>query len=148
MTAPPSAPMLEEFRLINEAAIKNADDLDLLADKICELFTEDCILEDTSTTDVVRGRTELHSYCQGLFGPYSNVRIEPKEIIDIGNDSVMVLEISGDHTGELYGVPATGRRVAFPAVAIYRCNAENTMVRHETLAYDTGFIIAQIQEDA
>ena len=50
------------------------------------------------------------------------------------------------YTGELYGAPATGRRVAFPAVAVYRCNDDNTMVRHETLAYDTGFIIAQVRE--
>lgn len=146
MTTPPSAPMLEEFRLINEAAIKSADDLNELADKICQLFTEDCLLEDTSTTEVVKGRGELHQYCQELFGPYSNVRIEPKEIIDMGNNSVMVLEISGDHTGELYGVPGTGRRVAFPAVAVYRCNDDNTMVRHETLAYDSGFIIAQVRD--
>ena len=145
MTTPPSAPMLEEFRLINEAAIKNADDLYKLADKICELFTEDCLLEDTSTTSVVRGRAELHGYCQELFGPYSNVRIKAKEVIDMGNTSVMVLEISGDHTGELYGIAATGRRVTFPAVAIYRCNEYNTMVRHETLAYDSGFIVAQVQ---
>ena len=136
MTTPPSAPMLEEFRLINEAAIKNADDLNDLADKICELFTEDCLLEDTSTTDVVRGRAQLHTYCQELFGPYSNVRIEPKEIIDMDNNSVMVLEISGDHTGDLYDIPATGRRIAFPAVAIYRCNDDNTKVRHETLTYE------------
>lgn len=142
---PPSAPMLEEFRLIGESVLNTEADLDALADKICQLFTEDCLLEDTSTTEVVRGRKELHQYCKDLFGPYSNVRIEPQEIIDMGNNSVMVIEISGDHTGDLYGVAATGRRVAFPAVAVYRCNDDNSMVRHETLAYDTGFILAQIQ---
>lgn len=141
---PPSAPMLEEFRLIGEADVKTESDLDVLADKICDLFTDDCILEDTSTTEVVSGRAELHQYCKDLFGPYSDVRIEAKEINDMANVSVMVLEISGTHTGELYGIAPTGRRVAFPAVAIYRCNEDNTKVRRETLAYDTGFILGQI----
>jgi predicted ester cyclase len=137
--------MLEEFRIIGEADIRTVADLDELADKICALFTEDCILEDTSTVDVVRGRGELHQYSKSLFGPYTNVRIEAKEIHDTGNVSVMVLEISGDHTGELYGVPATGRRVSYPAIAIYRCNADNSLVRHETLSYDTGFIKQQLR---
>ena len=145
MRQPPSTPMLEEFRLIGETKVTSDADLDVLAEKICDLFTDDCILEDTSTDEVVRGRAELHDYCKALFGPYSNVRIEPKEIIDTGNNSVMVLEISGDHTGELYGIPATGRRVVFPAVAIYRCTEDNAKVHHETLAYDTGFIRAQLK---
>ncbi len=146
--ARPRDPMLEEFRLIAETRLDGPDDLDRLAAAICELFTEDCLLEDTSTTDVVRGRAELFEYCKALFGPYSNVRIEPREIIDAGTVSTMVLEISGDHTGELYGHAATGRRVSFPALAIYRCNDDCSQVRHESLAYDTGFIIAQVADAA
>lgn len=141
----PSAPMLEEFRLIKEASPSVEGWLDELADKICALFTDDCLLEDTSTDVVVRGRAELHSYCKELFGPFSNIEIVAKEIIDTGNVSTMVLEISGDHTGELFGVPATGLRVSYPAVAIYRCNDDNSLVRHETLAYDTGWIRSQLQ---
>lgn len=142
--ANPSDPMLEEFRLINSAKLDEPDALDRLADAICELFTADCLLEDTSTTEVVRGREELHEYCKALFGPFTDVRIEPCEIIDHGTTSVMVLRISGRHIGELYGIAPTGRDVWFPAVAIYRCNDDCTMVRHETLAYDTGFIREQI----
>lgn len=141
----PSAPMLEEFRLIAEADPTKEGWLDELSAKICDLFTPDCLLEDTSTDEVVRGRDELYAYCQTLFGPFSNIRIEPREIIDAGNVSTMILEISGDHTGELFGVPATGRRVSYPAVAVYRCTEDNTLVRHETLAYDTGWIRSQIR---
>lgn len=146
--ARPRDPMLEEFRIINESQIDSPESLDRLATAICELFTEDCLLEDTSTTDVVNGRAELYEYCKGLFGPYSRVKIEPQEIIDSDTTSVMVLKISGDHTGELYGHPPTGKRVWFPAVAIYRCNSDCTQVRHETLAYDTGFIIEQVRPAA
>jgi hypothetical protein len=144
--ARPSDPMLEEFRLIAEADLGRPGELDRLADAICDLFTDDCLLEDTSTTDVVRGRAELHDYCKSLFGPFSDVRIVPQEIFDFDTTSVMVLRISGKHTGDLYGHAATGRDVWFPAVAIYRCTDDCTKVRHETLAYDTGFIIAQIDD--
>jgi hypothetical protein len=141
----PSDPMLEEFRILAETDIRSPEDLDEVADKICALFTEDCTLEDLSSADIVRGRVELHPYCKELFGPYSNVRIEPTEIIDTGTTSIMRLVISGDHTGDLYGFAPTGIRVSFPAIAIYKCNDEMTMVAHETLAYDTGFIIEQVK---
>ena len=42
----------------------------------------------------------------------------------------------------------TGREVRFPAVVVYRCNDDCTKVPHETLAYDTGFIIGQIDGSA
>ncbi len=142
---PASAPMLYEFELITESKIQTEEDLDVLATGICELFTDDVLLEDLSTDEVTRGQDQLHDFCKQLFGPYSNVRIEAKEVIDSPNVSTMVIEISGDHTGELYGYPATGRRVSFPAVAIYRTNDDNTKVRHETLAYDTNVIIDQIK---
>lgn len=143
----PSAPMLYEFELINGAKDDSEEELSLLADKICELFTDDVVLEDTSTDDRVNGQKDLHQYIMELFGPYSSLRIEPIEVIDSTENKVstMLIEISGDHTGELYGIPATGRRVKFPAVAIYRCNDECTKVRHETLAYDTNYIINQIK---
>ena len=51
--ARPSDPMLEEFRLLSEADLSRPGELDRLADAICDLFTDDCLLEDTSTTDVV-----------------------------------------------------------------------------------------------
>lgn len=137
--------MLEEFRIIAAADPTQEGWLDELSDRICDLFTPDCRLEDTSTDTAVAGRKELWDYCHDLFGGMSNIRIDANEIIDVGNVSTMVLEISGDHTGELYGVPATGRRVSYPAVAIYRCNADNTLVRHETLAYDSARVRAQLQ---
>lgn len=140
----PSAPMLEEFRIIAAADPSVEGWLDRLSDDICDLFTEDCILEDASTDAVVHGRDELWEFCHGFFGGLSDIRIEPKEIIDTDHVSTMILEISGDHTGELMGVAATGRRISYPAIAVYRCNSDNTRVRHETLAYDTGWIRSQL----
>lgn len=143
----PSVPMLYEFELINGAKDESVEELSILADSICELFTDDVVLEDTSTDDRVNGLAELHQYIMQLFGPYSNLHVRPIEVIDSteNNVSTMLIEISGDHSGDLYGIAATGRRVKFPAVAIYRCNDACTKVRHETLAYDTNYIIDQIK---
>lgn len=141
----PSDPMLEEFRLVRESNIASERDLDELASRISELFTEDCLLDDTMSDDIVRGRAQLDDYSKSLFGPLSNVTIHPEEIIDAGNTSTMVLVISGEHTAEWFGVPATGKRVRFKAIAIYRCNDDNTMVKHETLSYDTGYVIRQLK---
>ncbi|MFB4352466.1 ester cyclase [Microbacterium sp. LS_15] len=141
----PSAPMLREFELIASADPSQEGWLDRMSDAICELFTDDCILEDTSTSDVVHGLSELWDFCHGFFGGLSNIRIVPNEIINTDHVSTMVLDISGDHTGELMGHAPTGRRISYTAVAIYRCNEDNTKVRHETLAYDTGWIESQLR---
>ena len=57
----------------------------------------------------------------------------------------MVLDLSGTHSAEFLGEPASGRKIEWRAVAVYRCNDELTKVHHETFAYDTGIILRQIR---
>ena len=51
--------MLREFRVIDEKGPAAVED-------ICDLFTDDCVLEDTGSKAFVRGRDGLHAYCTEL----------------------------------------------------------------------------------
>jgi steroid delta-isomerase-like uncharacterized protein len=136
--ASPKDPMLREFRVIDEKGPGAVED-------ICDLFTDDCILEDTSSREVVRNREGLREYCTELLRIFPDFHVEPAEIYEDGKTAVMVLNLSGTHSAEFLGEPASGKRIEWRAVAVYRCNDELTKVHYETFAYDTGIILRQIR---
>jgi steroid delta-isomerase-like uncharacterized protein len=136
--ARPSEPMLKEFQVIDEKGPGAVDD-------ICDLFTGDCVLEDTSSREFVRGREGLREYCRELLTVFPDFHVEPQEIYEDGKTAVMVLNLSGTHSAEFLGEPASGKKVEWRAVAVYRCNDDCTKVAYETFAYDTGIILRQIR---
>ncbi|MFC9359239.1 ester cyclase [Rhodococcus sp. NPDC057014] len=140
----PSGPLLREIELINSADVTTETGLDDLVGQIVELFAEDVQMVDLSTSKTVKGHEEMRAYCREYFGPLSNMVIDVDKIFDAENATTMVLTISGDHTGELLGVAPTGRRVSYPAICVMELNEDNSKMRHETLGYDTGFILSQI----
>jgi steroid delta-isomerase-like uncharacterized protein len=141
----PRDPMLREFQILEEIEIRGAEDAARVAEMICDLFTDDCILEDTTSTEVTRGRDGLRAYCIELLTALPDFRVVPTEIWEDGQTAVMALDVSGTHSGPMYGHEASGRRITWSAVAVYRCNEEMTKVHHETWAYDSGTIIRQIK---
>ena len=140
----PSGPLLRELELINAADCTTDEGLEQLVDQICALFTDDVELADLTTTETVKGQAQMREYCTAYFGSLTNMRIDIEGIFDSQNATTMLLQISGDHTGELLGVAATGRRVSYPAVVLMQLNEDNTKMRHETMGYDTGLILRQI----
>jgi len=140
--ASPKDPPLAEFELLRTDR-SNAEKLA----GICDLFTDDCVLEDTTSSQVVRGAAEFEEFCSELLATFPDFTVEPEEIYEIGTTSVMVLNIAGTHSAEFMGHAATGKRVTWRAVAIYRCNDDCSQVRHETWAYDAKGILDQITGD-
>ena len=139
--ASPKDPMLREFAVIDEKGPDAVED-------ICDLFTDDCVLEDTSSKTFVQGREGLREYCTELLTIFPDFHVSPEEIYEDGKTAVMVLNLSGTHSAEFLGHPASGRRIEWRAVAVYRCNDDCTRVHYETFAYDTGIIVRQITGEA
>lgn len=135
--ARPRDPMLEEFRVVAEKGPDSVAD-------VCDLFTDDCILEDTSSPEPARGRAALRDYCEEFFNALPDLKIEPLEIFEEGRNAVMYLRLSGTHRGRWMGVEPTGRRISYRAVAIYRCNEDCSKVHYETFSYDSATILAQL----
>jgi steroid delta-isomerase-like uncharacterized protein len=148
----PRDPMLAEFKLFEDNDIQSHADIVRVAEGVCDLFTDDCILDDTTSPEVTRGRAALREYMIELLGGLPDFRVVPTEIWEDGDTAIMSLELTGTHRGPFFGYEATGRPVAWSAVAVYRCNEERTKVHHETWAYDSGVIVRQLsaerQEDA
>jgi predicted ester cyclase len=58
-----------------------------------------------------------------------NYQLIPKDIIAEGNKVTIRFVVEGEHKGELFGVPATGRRVSIDGIIIYEL-ADNKIVNH------------------
>jgi predicted ester cyclase len=58
-----------------------------------------------------------------------NYQLIPKDLIAEGNKVTIRFVVEGEHKGELFGVPATGRRVSIDGIIIYEL-ADNKIVNH------------------
>ncbi|HVW39853.1 MAG TPA: ester cyclase [Amycolatopsis sp.] len=65
-----------------------------------------------------RGEAErLHEI---LFAAFSDLQVRVDDMIAEGDRVVVRLWFTGTHDGEFQGLPATGRKIAFGAIRIYR----------------------------
>jgi hypothetical protein len=134
----PKDPPLEEFRLFDELGAESVDG-------IAALFSEDCLFEEARTLERRRGRGVLREATVELIRGLPDLHIEPLEIYETGLTATMILELSGTHLGPFLGHPATGRRLRWRGVVVYRCNEACTEVEREFFAYDTALILSQIE---
>jgi steroid delta-isomerase-like uncharacterized protein len=66
------------------------------------------------------GREQFKGYVEQVRAAFPDWHNKVDELIDAGNRVVARITCSGTHQGDLLGVPPTGRRVSYPAVAIFR----------------------------
>ncbi len=92
----------------------NAGDLD----GYLELYDDSIALHGYS--DEPMAKSEVRGFYQGLFGSLSDVRIEIHQVVEDANHVAARFILTGEHTGELAGVPATGRTVTQPGMTILR----------------------------
>lgn len=69
-------------------------------------------------------------------------RLIPKDIIAEGNKVVIRATLEGEHKGELFGVPPTGKKVQVDGIVIYEL-ANNKIVNH-WMQFDTVALMQQI----
>jgi steroid delta-isomerase-like uncharacterized protein len=68
----------------------------------------------------VEGLDGFRDYVETVRRAFPDFHNAIQELIAEGDTVVARLRYSGTHRGELFGVPATGKRVAYDGVAIFR----------------------------
>lgn len=84
-----------------------------------DLFTADYANHNPATPEV-RDRTGYQAWASALRAAMPDVRIEVAELIAEGDRVVKRFTTHGTQTGELLGIPPTGKQVAFTGITIYR----------------------------
>lgn len=86
-------------------------------DAFDELLAPDYVLHP----EEVSGRDGLQEMVQGYRDALSGLRVTIDQQFTEGDYVATRFTISGTHTGELMGTPATGKDVAFTGITISRC---------------------------
>jgi steroid delta-isomerase-like uncharacterized protein len=61
---------------------------------------------------------------------FPDLHMEPEDVISSGDKVVARVRITGTHSGEFMGMPATGKAVDFEGIDIVRFNDEGLCVEH------------------
>ena len=96
--------------------IFNGGNLDL-AD---ELYASDYVLHDPSLPEDLTGPEGIKRYAAMTLGAFPDIRVAVEDQVAEGDKVVSRWTATGTHTGDLMGIPPTGRRVEISGVTINR----------------------------
>ena len=94
------------------------------------------------TGGVLEGREEIERVYRLWVTAFSNLSIEPTDILIDGDRAVLISNITGSHTGDFFGVPASGRRVEFVCASIY--TFKDRQIVHERRVLDFTGVLVQV----
>ena len=84
-----------------------------------DFFTADVVFH-AGALGTTRGIDTVASTLGGFIGALTDIDAAEQDVIASGDLVVLRQVVSATHTGNLLGVPATGRRLQWDAVDIYR----------------------------
>ncbi len=103
------------------------------------LYAENSVVI-SPTGGVLEGRDEIARINRLWFSAFPDVQFRSDDVLVDGDRVVQVLQASGTHTGEFFGVAATGRRIEVQMVTILTL-ASNLIVEERRIYDFTGFLV-------
>ncbi len=88
-----------------------------------DFFTPDAVWHGPSIADVT-GADSIVGLLGAFIGALSDVRAEEQDVIASGDLVALRLVVTATQTGDLLGIPASGRDFRWDAVDIYRVNED------------------------
>src|SRR5262245_3084089 len=112
-------------------------------DAVMATFGLDARYDDEPWSDHRTGRDAVRAYYTELMRALPDLLIEVRHRYLASDSLVLEVTIRGTHLGAWRGLPATGRRMAFPLCAIYTFDA-NDRLAGERIYYDRGAVLGQL----
>ena len=85
-----------------------------------ELYAPDYVLHDPSLPEDLHGPEGIKRYAAMTLGAFPDIRVAVEDQVAEGDKVVSRWTATGTHTGDLMGIPPTGRRVDISGVTINR----------------------------
>ena len=95
---------------------RNTANLDLLDN----IYAEDVIVHDCSAPEDIRGLDALKSFYEASHAGIPDFKIHFDDVLASEHHIIFRGTVEGTHTGNLRGIPPTGKRISFSCVAIDR----------------------------
>ena len=120
------------------SSIDNKDPERLLA-----LFADDCVYEDVIQGVGARGKEELRSFVNRAFAAIPDFKYGLRNTFATGQWAVIEWVMSGTHTGDFPGMPATGKRFSSVRGASI-LELEAGKIHRESDYWDTATFMKQV----
>ena len=120
-------------------ACENRHDLDA----VMATFGSEARYDDEPWADHRSGVDEVRSYYIELMRALPDLKIQVTHRHVAFESLIVEVMISGTHLGPWRGLPATGRRVAFPLCGVYTFDA-NDRLAGERIYYDRGMVLGHL----
>jgi steroid delta-isomerase-like uncharacterized protein len=111
---------------------------------VSECLTDNFLRHDLTDFFPVRedGKAQGMNFLQELMKAIPDIQFNIQDIFSDDNRAVIRFKFTGTHTGELFGFPATGIKVNFSGVNIYRF--ENSKIAEVWQLWDWAGVLRQI----
>lgn len=108
-----------------------------------QFMTQDATFRDFSRDEPLRGREAIGAMLDMFYHTaFSDARAEPRSLVADSERVVLEFTFHGVHTGDLMGIPPSGRRVEIPMCAVYDVNGG--VIRQARLYYDSATLAKQL----
>jgi steroid delta-isomerase-like uncharacterized protein len=87
-------------------------------DNVLPLYTDDCVYEDVTLGVVNHGKDELRAFGGLFLSGFPDVAFELTSQVAAGERAAGEWIMTGTHTGNLPGLPATGRSISIRGASI------------------------------
>lgn len=87
--------------------------------RVTNLFVDDCIYEDVTLGVVNRGKDQLTTFGEGFFAAAPDLQIELVSHFASSERAAAEWWFKGTQTGEVLGLPASGRPFAFRGMSAF-----------------------------
>ena len=88
----------------------------------------------------MRGPDEVRDTIKNLRGAFADLRYEEQDVFASGDRVAMILQVSGRHIGNFFGIEPTGSSFSYAAVHIHRL-AGGKVVEHRAIRDDLRFMM-------
>jgi steroid delta-isomerase-like uncharacterized protein len=110
---------------------------------VLRTFGDTARYDDEPWGEHYEGRNGVRLFYEQLMKALPDLEIEVQRR-HVADDTVLVeVTIRGTHLGGWRGLPATGRRVAFPLCGVYTFDADDRLAG-EKIYYDRGTVLRQL----
>jgi steroid delta-isomerase-like uncharacterized protein len=113
----------------------NAHDLNAFG----ALYAENCVVI-SPTGGVLEGRAEIARISRLWFSAFPDVKMRSDDVLIDGDRVVDVAQLSGTHSGDFFGVTASGRHVEVQ-IAMILTLADGLIVEERRIYDFTGFLV-------
>ena len=95
--------------------------------RVASVFTDDCIYEDVALGVVNRGKEELMAFGNGFIAGVPDLGLEVTSRLASGDMAAAEWRMFGTHSGDLPGMPATGKTFSLRGVSTFQLRGNNVI---------------------